>query len=315
MKMAILGAGAWGSIFGQILRDAGHEACFWSVVDSELAAVKQNGFAIEKEIVAAVNSADATVVALSSSALLKVLPQLAGVDLKNKIFISLTKGIEPNDLRLPSEILADALSLSAEQVCVLSGPNLASELGQKLPTGAMLACQDERVAKRLANEISTDYFKLWPTADVRGLQIAGVYKNVLAIAAGVLRGAARGDNFAALFITKGLEEMARFGVALGGQKATFYGVAGLGDLLTTACSEGKSRNYSFGLQVGQTGSVVQTAKANCVTVEGYNSTKAITALAAQRKVETPITRLVENLLLEKLTVSQFLTNLQRMLLK
>jgi glycerol-3-phosphate dehydrogenase (NAD(P)+) len=242
------------------------------------------------------------------------LEQLADVDLTDKTFISLTKGVERATGRFPTEVIAEILQVRSAQVLALSGPNLARELGQRLPAGAMLAGADLAVARDSASAIRTDYFRLWPTDDVRGVEVAGVYKNVLAIAVGVARAAGLGNDFSALLVTTGLAEMADFGAAFGARRETFYGAAGLGDLLTTAYSD-DSRNQTFGRLIGELGSVTAATEAAHHTVEGRYSVDAVVELAAGKTIDVPIAQLVANMLDETIDVAEFLVRLRKELLQ
>ncbi len=308
MTFAILGAGAWGKAFGQILNDGGHRVKYWSAAVDELNAPQADGFLCDADILRAVKDADVIVVALPCAAVKSVMECLKGADLSGKSFVTLSKGICGERMEFADEIIVGVLGVDPQQVCILTGPNLAGEVAQRLPAAAILAGQDSNLVSDLAGKISTEYFAVHSSHDMSGARICGVYKNVLAIAIGVAAGANLGNNFCAALTVAGLNEMKSFGAAFGAKNETFDGVAGLGDLLTTAYSN-ESRNRSFGQIIAETGSIAAAVEQSHNTVEGRSSVESILTLATQKNLQVPIADLVGKLLREEISLEEFLQKL------
>lgn len=296
ISAGIIGAGAWGKAFSQILIDSGWATHVWSREVTEIQSMANGTLDIRK----ATDGVDLIVIALPCAALREILPQLRGNDLSNMTILSLTKGLEAETLLRPSQIIREILG--DVHVAVLSGPNLADELAQKLPAIGVVASDNLEISHFLASQISNGYFKVRSSGDVVGLEVASVYKNILAIAIGLIRGSGRGENLAAAVITAGLKEMLRVALKSGAHVATIYGPAGLGDLIATS-SSGYSRNYSLGRSIAQKKSVDKALAAAHQTVEGVGSVAAILALAKKLDVETPIADIVGQMLAGVLTVA------------
>jgi glycerol-3-phosphate dehydrogenase (NAD(P)+) len=208
---------------------------------------------------------------------------------------SVTKGIEIATIARPSEIIAQYAPQNP--VGVVSGPNIAHELARCLPATAVAASAVPTVAELIQHTLSTSWFRIYTSADVVGVELAGALKNVIALAAGILDGLHAGDNAKAALVTRGLVEIGRLGVALGARSETFAGLAGVGDLITTSVSP-HGRNRTAGERIGR-GATLQTVLAESTAViEGIPTTKAVLELAARHHVEMPITRAVYEVLFE-----------------
>jgi glycerol-3-phosphate dehydrogenase (NAD(P)+) len=215
--------------------------------------------------------------------------------------VSVAKGIETTTLLRPSQIIKDILhagvSTGRSGLCVLSGPNVAGEIARYLPATAVAACDDEGLARRVQSTFSTQWYRVYTNPDVVGVELAGAVKNVIAIAAGILDGLAAGNNAKAALVTRGLVEITRLGVAMGAHEATFMGLAGVGDLITT-CVSPEGRNRTVGEQLGK-GRKLAEVLANMPSVaEGVPTTKAVMELARRHRVEMPITAAVHAVLFE-----------------
>jgi glycerol-3-phosphate dehydrogenase (NAD(P)+) len=206
-----------------------------------------------------------------------------------------TKGIEIASGARPSEIIR--ASAPESPIAVISGPNIAHELGRCLPATAVVASDHEDVAILLQQTMSTSWFRLYTSHDVLGVELAGALKNVVALAAGILDGLQAGDNAKAALVTRGLVEITRLGVALGAQAETFHGLAGVGDLITT-CVSPHGRNRTAGEQIGRGARVAEVIASTAAVVEGIPTTQAVLALANQHGVEMPITQAVHDVLFE-----------------
>ncbi len=213
---------------------------------------------------------------------------------------SVTKGIENKTLLRPSQILADVLTGSPDgnlPVSALSGPSIATELVKKLPATVVSASTDEKLAIEVQKLFKTAYFRVYTNTDIIGVEISAATKNIIAIAAGILDGLRAGDNAKAALLTRGLVEITRLGIAAGGRKETFSGLAGLGDLVTT-CISPHGRNRSFGEAVGKGATPDQALAETQSVVEGVATTQSVLELARQKGVEMPIAQAVHNVVFE-----------------
>jgi glycerol-3-phosphate dehydrogenase (NAD(P)+) len=211
--------------------------------------------------------------------------------------VSLVKGIEQDTRMRMSEILHDEGDIDPRRVAVVSGPNLAKEIARKQPAASVVACSDEATARRLQQIFMAPHFRVYTNPDVVGVELAGCIKNVIAIAAGIADGLGFGDNAKASLMTRGLAELARLGVAMGGNALTFAGLAGMGDLVAT-CTSDKSRNRTVGVALGQGRALDEIVAEMKMVAEGVKSTAAVLELAARHDVELPIAEQVGAVLYE-----------------
>lgn len=209
--------------------------------------------------------------------------------------VSVTKGIEVATLARPSEIIRAFMPASA--VAVLSGPNIARELARSLPATAVVASENAEHALAIQRVLSTSWFRVYTSADVLGVELAGALKNIIALAAGILDGLRAGDNAKAALVTRGLVEITRLGVAMGARAETFGGLAGVGDLITT-CVSPVGRNRSAGERIGQGATVEEVVAESTAVIEGIPTTRATLSLAERHGVEMPITSAVHQVLFE-----------------
>ena len=203
--------------------------------------------------------------------------------------VSLAKGLERETLKRMSEVAQDLMPRNP--VAVLTGPNLAQEILAGQPAATVVACGDERVGKMIQKIVSLPTLRVYTNPDVVGCEIAGVVKNVIAIAAGIVEGMGFGDNSKATLITRGLAEMSRLGVALGANPNTFMGLAGLGDVVAT-CASAKSRNTAVGVRLGRGETIESITESMSMVAEGVRSSLSVLQLAQRCKVEMPITEQV-----------------------
>jgi glycerol-3-phosphate dehydrogenase (NAD(P)+) len=210
---------------------------------------------------------------------------------------SVTKGIENDTLLRPTEIIRDVLQRKNHPVAVLSGPSIAPEIIHHLPATVSLAAEDDAHAETLQALLSRPYFRVYTNSDLIGVELAGATKNVIAIAAGILDGMDYGDNAKAAMLTRGLAEIARLGNAAGAQAETFYGLAGVGDLVTT-CISPVGRNRSFGEAVGRGKSVQDALEATESVVEGVATCRSVVQLARSLNVPMPLTESIHAVLFE-----------------
>ncbi len=221
------------------------------------------------------------------------------VRLKNYVpgdvpIVSVAKGIENDTLLRPTQILADVLGGRSGYVA-LSGPTIADELARKLPATCCVASDDEDLAKKIQATFNAPWLRVYTNSDIKGVELAGAMKNVIAIAAGIVDGIRGGDNAKAALLCRGLAEISRLGTAMGAKPQTFAGLAGLGDLVTT-CFSPKGRNRSFGERIGRGQSAEQAQKATESVIEGIATCKSVCALAQKYGIEMPITQAVYEVL-------------------
>jgi len=304
-RIAVVGAGAWGVALANVGARAGRAITLVARDQKAAAAIAQTresprlpGVAIEGRvrIAAAVEPrSEAVLLAVPAQALravAKTLTVAAGTPV-----IAAAKGIEQQTLAFMTEIIADTVPHAVP--AILSGPSFALDVARGLPTAVTLAAQDPAQAQTLAQAIGVPTFRVYHSTDVRGVEIGGAAKNVLAIAAGIVAGKKLGASAAAALTTRGFAELARFGAAFGARPATLMGLAGLGDLILT-CSSAQSRNYSLGVALGQ-GAAPQAAGSGKLA-EGVFTASALVALAQREGVEMPISTAVAAVLAGKLTV-------------
>src|SRR5688572_20617981 len=243
---------------------------------------------------AAVSEADDVLVAVPSHALRETLTALAPLTLRRLAWA--TKGFELDSGLLPYQVAGQLLPASLP-TAVLSGPTFAREVGAGLPTAMSIASTDADYAQRLAERISSDTFRAYTSSDVVGVEVGGATKNVYAIGAGICDGLGFGANTRIALITRGLAEMTRLGLALGGRKETFMGLAGMGDLVLT-CTDDQSRNRQFGLALAAGTAPQEALQAIGQVVEGYNGARAVHRVALQHKVPMPIVEHIHKILHE-----------------
>ncbi|MGO2047645.1 MAG: NAD(P)H-dependent glycerol-3-phosphate dehydrogenase [Brachybacterium tyrofermentans] len=299
-RLAVLGAGSWGTTFAQVLADGGADVTLWArreEVACEIREAHRNsaylGDRLLPDAVGATSSieeafdgADGIVLAVpaqSMRATLESWPALPSVPV-----LSLTKGIERGTDSRISRIIAEAGGAEPERIGVLSGPNLSGEIAERRPCASVVAADSEELASVLATWCEAPYLRTYTSTDVVGVEIAGAVKNVIAIAVGAATGLGHGHNTTASLITRGLAEITRLGVALGGRRDTFAGLAGMGDLVAT-CSSPLSRNHRLGLALGRGLDVRAAAAEVGQTAEGVATARAVSELAARLGIEMPIT--------------------------
>lgn len=305
---AVVGAGSWGTALANLVAGNGWEVRLWArdpALAGAMGAERVNGrylpgIALEpsvtptSDIRAAVASAEIVVSATPSHAVREVMAEAAPGVAPGALVVSASKGIENTTLRRMTEVLTEELGEEG-RLAVLSGPSFAVEVSRGVPTAVTVAAQDEGVAEAVREVFATPRFRVYTSTDVVGVELGGAVKNVVAIATGILDGLAYGDNARAALVTRGLAEISRLGTALGGERLTFMGLAGLGDLVLT-CTGELSRNRAVGLRLGR-GEAIETILADMKMVaEGVRTTRSVRDLAARADVQMPITEEVHEIL-------------------
>ncbi|MGH9311867.1 MAG: NAD(P)H-dependent glycerol-3-phosphate dehydrogenase [Vicinamibacterales bacterium] len=299
-RIAILGAGGWGTALGVHLGHAGHRVRLWGrdpALVARMASTRANTEylpgvllhdAVEPtaSIPHALDAADFLIVAVPSHGVRQVLRAAAAAVPRATIVVSATKGLESETLRRMSEVVEAELG-EAGRIAVLSGPSFALEVARQLPTAVSVASGDAATAAQVQKEFRGRYLRLYITDDVAGVEIGGAIKNVIAIAAGAAEGLGLGHNAMAALITRGLAEMSRLAGALGGRRETLAGLSGLGDLVLT-CTGELSRNRRVGIALGRGCSLDEILAGMRMVAEGVRTTGAALALGARHGVELPI---------------------------
>jgi glycerol-3-phosphate dehydrogenase (NAD(P)+) len=233
----------------------------------------------------------------------------------NVPIVSVAKGIENETLLRPTQILAEILRFTQnDMLAVLSGPTIADELARKLPATACAAASNEKLARDIQRTFNCPWLRVYTNTDVVGVELSSACKNIIAIAAGIIDGVGAGDNAKAALLTRGLAEITRLGVAMGAKEQTFAGLTGLGDLVTT-CISPKGRNRSFGERIGKGQTPQQAERATESVVEGIATCKSVVALADKYGIEMPITQAVYEVLFEDKPVQQAIQDLMQRRLK
>jgi glycerol-3-phosphate dehydrogenase (NAD(P)+) len=300
-KVAVFGAGSWGTAFSLVLADAGNDVTIWGRRPEVCAAINERhenteyfpGIELPTAIRATPDpkeaAADAEFVVLSvpSQTLRENLGSWTGAMPDDAIFVSLMKGIELGTTKRMSEVIAEVTGAGPERISVVSGPNLAREIALREPAASVVACADESVAQRLQDLCHSRAFRPYRSTDVLGCELGGAYKNVVALCVGMAIGLGFGDNTTASLITRGLAETARLAMKLGADPLTLMGLAGLGDLVAT-CSSPLSRNRTFGEKLGQGMTTEEIVASTRQVAEGAKSCASIYDLAAHNDVDAPI---------------------------
>ncbi len=311
--IVVIGAGSWGTALAIQLSRAGKRTVLWGRAEDEperLASERQNqkylpdipfpdSLIIEASLNQAVASHDDLLVCAPSHALRHVLTSIQPKLRDTARVAWATKGFEQQTGKLPHQVAREVLG-DAPPLAVLSGPTFAREVGAGLPTAMTVAATDGEFADDLAARISDEKFRAYTSDDLVGVEVGGAVKNVLAIAAGISDGLGYGANTRIALINRGLVEMSRLGVALGGQARTFMGLAGMGDLVLT-CTDNQSRNRRMGLALASGRSADEVAREIGQVVEGIYAAKAVHEVRQQEGIEMPICELVYRILYEGLT--------------
>jgi len=309
MKICTIGSGSWGVALSKLVFENGHDVIIWSRSEDEVNSINlehkldrylpgiiiSDGIKATGKIEEAVNDSDIIILAVPSVAVREctkmILPYV-----KNQIIVNVAKGLESGTEKRLSEVIREELP-SGQRIAILSGPSHAEEVARRLPTVVAVCSEDEEVREIISNVFMNEYFRVYFNSDLIGVEIGGAVKNVIALCAGISDGLGFGDNAKAGLITRGLAEIIRLGVAMGGKLESFYGITGIGDLVVT-CSSNHSRNHKAGEYIGKGLSVDEAIKKVNMVVEGINAAKSVRELGKRYKVEMPITEQACNILFE-----------------
>jgi glycerol-3-phosphate dehydrogenase (NAD(P)+) len=307
-KVTVLGGGSWGIALAIVLSNNGHDVTIWSAVPNELNMLKENhehkmlpGVKLPDSIKytlddkEGIEGKDLLVMAVASSYTRSTAHRIAPIVAEGQKIVNVAKGIEESTLMTLSDIIEQEIPQA--DVAVLSGPSHAEEVSRGLPTTIVVGAKSRETAEYIQNLFMSEVFRVYTSPDMLGMELGGALKNVVALAAGIADGLGYGDNTKAALITRGITEIARLGVAMGGKFETFCGLTGIGDLIVT-CASMHSRNRRAGILIGQ-GKTYEEAMAEVqMVVEGVYSAKAAVKLAEKYDVQMPIIEQVNAVLFE-----------------
>ena len=306
-SIGVIGAGSWGTALAYLLYQNGHDVTLWSIVEAEvelLTTKRENpdklpgvklpdSMVITSDLQEAVSGKDVLVLAVPSLFVRSTACKMKEYVGKGQIIVNVAKGIEDGTLHTLSQVIGSELPQA--EIAVMSGPSHAEEVGQGIPTTIVVGARNRETAEYLQNIFMSNVFRVYTSPDVLGVVLGGALKNVVALAAGIADGLGYGDNTKAALITRGITEIARLGMAMGGKLETFSGLSGIGDLIVT-CASMHSRNRRAGILIGKGYSYEEAMKEVNMVVEGVYSAKAAIGLAEKYQVQIPIIEQVNEVL-------------------
>lgn len=317
-KIAVMGAGSWGTTVAKVIADGGTEVMLWSrreEVAQEINEFHRNGdylpgvdlptnLRATSDVGHALNGATQIYLAVPSQTLRENLESWKSLIPSDATLVSLIKGLEQGTGLRMSQVMVEATGLSQDQMAVISGPNLALEIAKKEPAASVCACPDSERASEVAKTCSSDYFTVFTNQDLIGTELGGVLKNLIAVAIGIVNGLGYGQNTKASIMTRGLAEITKFAVAHGARRRTMFGLAGLGDLIATSESS-LSRNFRAGEMLGRGYSKREVLKRLQQTAEGLSSVQPVLKIANAEGIEMPIVSQVHDVLEGKMKPQDF----------
>ena len=308
-KVSVLGAGSWGTALSLLLCKNGHEVTLWSALEDEVRMLCEKrehesklpgvrlpeDMKITADLEDSLQDPDVAVLAVPSPFTRSTAHRMAPFGKKGQIIVNVAKGVEEHTLMTLSEIISEEIPQA--DVCVLSGPSHAEEVGKGLPTTCVVSAEKRETAEYLQGIFMSPVFRVYTTPDILGVELGGALKNVIALAAGTADGLGYGDNTKAALITRGIAEISRLGTKMGARAETFYGLSGIGDLIVT-CASVHSRNRKAGYLMGKGYTMQEAMDEVKMVVEGVYSARAAKSLAEKYQVEMPIIEEVNKVLFE-----------------
>lgn len=319
-KVSFLGAGSWGTALAILCANNGHKVTLWSKVEAEIDMLRDNrehverlpgvklpdSIEIEPDLKKACTDMDIIVCSVASPFVRATAREAKPFIKDNQIIVNVGKGIEESTLMTLCEILEDELPMA--DVAVLSGPSHAEEVSKGIPTTVVVGAKTEKTATFVQDVFMGRNFRVYTSPDIIGIELGGSLKNVIALAAGILDGMGLGDNTKAALITRGIAEISRLGVELGGRMETFSGLSGIGDLIVT-CTSTHSRNHNCGYLLGQGKTLAEAKEEIKQVIEGVNCAKAAMALANKYHITMPIVEQINAILFENKSAKQAIKDL------
>lgn len=322
MNISVIGAGGWGTTLSLILNERHNRVILFEYFrdySGELIKKRENykflkgikipeDIQITNDLKTAIEDSEVIVLAVPSHFMRSVLEKIKKFYYHNKVFISVTKGIEQKSLLTMSQIIGKILKNI--DIAVLSGPSIAAEVARKIPTTVVAASDKKIIAEEVQEIFFTQYFRVYSSDDVIGVELGGALKNVIAIAAGILDGMGVGDNTKAALITRGLAEIKRLGIKMGAKENTFSGLSGLGDLVVT-CMSKYSRNRMVGEKLGKGKKIKEIIKNMEMVAEGVKTSLSAYRLSKKYRVEMPIITEIYNVLYKNKSIYESMADLMR----
>ena len=319
-KVSVIGAGSWGSALAVLLANNGHEVTLWThdPHEIEMLSTKReqqeklpgvklpDNISIEADLETALTDEDVVVMAVPSPVVRTVAKQMSPFVKDGQIIVNVAKGIEDVTYKTLSDIIEEEIPNA--EVCVLSGPSHAEEVGIGIPTTVVIGAKNKKTAEMLQDVFMNKVFRVYTSSDIIGIELGGALKNVIALAAGTVDGLGYGDNTKAALMTRGIAELTRLGEAMGGKPETFSGLTGVGDLIVT-CTSVHSRNRKAGYLMGKGMTADEAMKEVKMVVEGVYSAKAALGLAKKCNVAVPIVEAVNRVLFENADPKEEVSNL------
>jgi glycerol-3-phosphate dehydrogenase (NAD(P)+) len=324
-KLSIIGAGAWGTTISILAAENGHSPTIWSYEEEVAKSINElrenkkylNGFQLHQNIDSTTDikkaaESDIIILVTPSQYLRGTLRKMAGSVKKGAIIISAVKGLEIETQKRMSEVIKD--ELSCENLAVISGPNISKEIARGLPAATVSASSKIETARFVQKLLNSSRFRVYTNTDVVGVELGGTLKNVIAVAAGVADGLMLGNNAKSALMVRGIAEITRLGIAMGGRADTFSGLSGVGDLITT-CSSTLSRNHQVGMEIAKGRKMNDILTKMYDVAEGVPTSKAAREIARKLKIEMPITEEVYSVLYEGKDPFKAITQLMQRELK
>ncbi len=322
-RVGIAGTTSWGTTLAILLARRGLDVRLWARIEEEAARLRNDGenarfvpgvelpagLSVTSDPAAAFGDADLAIIAVPSRTFRQNVRAIGSALADGAVIVSATKGLETDSGLRMSQVLAEELPADAHaRICALSGPNLAREILQGAPSSTVIASQDRRSAARAQALITSPRFRVYTNADIVGVEFGGALKNIIAIGSGICDGLGFGDNAKAAFMTRGMAEITRLGVAGGANPLTFSGLAGMGDLVAT-CSSRLSRNHHVGEELAK-GKTLEQIRAEMTNLaEGVDTTAAALLLAERLDVDMPITRATHDVLFGRVDLDRAISEL------
>ena len=308
-RIGILGAGSWGTALAILLHDNGHDVTVWSIHEKEVEMLNTTrrhesklpgieipeGILFTTDMKETMSDKDVCVLAVPSPFIRSTCQKMKAYVRAGQIIVNVAKGIEESTLYTLTDIIEEEMPYA--DACVLSGPSHAEEVSRRLPTTCVVSARTRKTAEYLQSVFVSPVFRVYISPDMLGIELGGALKNVIALAAGTADGLGYGDNTKAALITRGIAEIARLGIKMGGRPETFYGLTGIGDLIVT-CASVHSRNRKAGYLMGKGYTMQEAMDEVQMVVEGVYSAKAALTLAQKYQVEMPIVEQVNKVLFE-----------------
>ena len=311
-KATIIGNTTWGNTLGTLLSNNGVTVTLWARSEGEAEQLnhEKHSYASTSDIAEATDGTELVILAVPSQKFRENITQIKHHLSNRTILMSAAKGLEVDSGKRMSQLIEEEVPPLKKQICVLSGPNLAKEIAQGLPAASVLAAQDIITAKKAKDLLRSPRFLIFTTDDVVGVELSGALKNIIALGAGMIDGLGLGDNAKAAFVALSWNEVVSLGLALGAKKDTFYGLAGLGDLIAT-CASTLSRNHYVGYHLAQGRSLVEISTSMPQVAEGVTTTLAVHQLTKKLSLEAPIAEIIHDILFQNKPATELIASFSK----